>query len=127
MGKKCNAMLQEFYFSSPKLLIRRVNIYYLSFYGSKLSVLYYPQVDKIYKSWNVTVSNILPFPGKHIIIVTGLRSFQIAFIQRPSLQVSSSSFLTSPSLQVSSSMSCRKNGVRFLVSLCIYNHRTAVR
>ena len=45
-----NAMMQEFHFVNPDILVYATN-----FFGSVLWNLYSPQVDKLYKTWNVTI------------------------------------------------------------------------
>ena len=112
-----NAMLQEFHFASPEVLIRLVNVYASSFYGSNLWDLYSPQVDKIYKSWNVTVRNIFNLPWK-------THRYWIEIISNC---LHPKTFLTSRFVKFARSlMSSRKNGVRFLASLCVDDHRTVM-
>ena len=48
-----NAMMQEFHFVNPDILVKVINVYATTFYGSVLWNLNSPQVDKIYKTWNV--------------------------------------------------------------------------
>ena len=110
-------MLQEFHFASPEVLIRLVNVYASSFYGSNLWDLYSPQVDKIYKSWNVTVRNIFNLPWK-------THRYWIEIISNC---LHPKTFLTSRFVKFARSlMSSRKNGVRFLASLCVDDHRTVM-
>ena len=55
---KVNSLLQEFHFVDSTVFIKLLNIYASSFYGSSLWNLYSPEVERIYKSWNVTVRNV---------------------------------------------------------------------
>ena len=73
-----NAMMQEFYFVNPNILVKLINVYATSFYGSVLWNLYSPQVDKLYKAWKVTIRNIFGLPWK------AHRNCVTAFIQRHS-------------------------------------------
>ena len=57
-----NSMLQELHFVDSNVFMKLVNIYCTSFYGSNLWDLYSKDVDKIFKSWNVTVRNVLKLP-----------------------------------------------------------------
>ena len=55
---KINSLLQEFHFVEPNVFMKLVNIYCSSFYGSNLWDLYSAEVDRIFKSWNITVRNV---------------------------------------------------------------------
>ena len=57
-----NSMLQELHFVDSNVFMKLVNIYCTSFYGSNLWDLYSKDVDRIFKSWNVTVRNVLKLP-----------------------------------------------------------------
>ena len=59
---KVNSFLQEFHYVAPKTFMELLNIYGTSFYGSCLWNLYSQDVDRIYKSWNVTVRNVFSLP-----------------------------------------------------------------
>ena len=59
---KINSLLQEFHFVAPKTFMHLLNIYGTSFYGSCLWDLYSQEVDRIYKSWIVTVRNVFDLP-----------------------------------------------------------------
>ena len=52
---KMNSLLQEFNYVDPSVKIKIFNIFATSFYGSGLWDLYSNEVDRIYKSWNVSV------------------------------------------------------------------------
>ena len=52
---KINTLSQEFYFTTPEVKVTLFEKYCLSFYGSNLWDLFSKEVDKIYKSWNVSI------------------------------------------------------------------------
>ena len=43
-------------------MVKLLNIYVTSFYGSNLWDLYSADVDRIFKSWNVTIRNVYDVP-----------------------------------------------------------------
>ena len=55
---KVHSLLQEFYFSSPTVLMKLVNIYCTSFYGSNCYDIFSNNCDRIYRAWNVGVRRI---------------------------------------------------------------------
>ena len=59
---KINSLIQEFRFVDSSVLLRILEIYVTSFYGSCLWDLYSPEVKKIYSSWNVTMRNVFSLP-----------------------------------------------------------------
>ena len=56
---KVNSLLQEFHFASKEVLMKVINTYTTSFYGSPIWDLYSASCDKLFKSWNVTMRNVL--------------------------------------------------------------------
>ena len=56
---KVNSLMQEFHFASPSVMMKLINVYTTSFYGSPLWDLLSADCQRIYSSWNVTVRNIL--------------------------------------------------------------------
>ena len=56
---KVNSLLQEFHFASKNILLKLVNTYTTSFYGSQLWDPYSAECNKLFRSWNVTVRNVL--------------------------------------------------------------------
>ena len=56
---KVNSLFQEFHFASPEVLLKLLNTYTTSFYGSQLWDIYSANCEKLYKSWNVSMRNIL--------------------------------------------------------------------
>ena len=55
---KVNSLLQELHFAEPSVLIKLLKIYCTSFYGSNLWDIYSSDVDKLFRSWNVTIRNV---------------------------------------------------------------------
>ena len=55
---KINSLLQEFHFASSEILVKLLNVYTTSVYGSPLWDILSPDSERIYKSWNVTMRNI---------------------------------------------------------------------
>ena len=51
--------MQELPFASSETMVKLINVYTTSFYGSPLWDLQSADVERIYKSWNVTIRNIL--------------------------------------------------------------------
>ena len=59
---KMNSLLQEFSYVEPPVKIKIFNIFATSFYGSGLWDLYSNEVDRIFKSWNVSVRIAFDIP-----------------------------------------------------------------
>ena len=59
---KVNTLLQELYFVNSSVMMKLLNIYATSFYGSCLWNLYSKEVSKLFASWNVSVRNIFRLP-----------------------------------------------------------------
>ena len=59
---KVNSLLQEFHYTDPAVVIKLLKVYCTSFYGSSLWDIYSADVDRLYKSWNVSVRNIFNVP-----------------------------------------------------------------
>ena len=55
---KVNALLQEFHYVNQDLLLKLINVYASSFYGSCLWNLHSKEVERLYTSWNVMVRNV---------------------------------------------------------------------
>ena len=55
---KVNSLLQEFHYVDSDLLMRLINVYATSFYGSCLWDLRSKDAEKLYTSWNVTIRNV---------------------------------------------------------------------
>ena len=56
---KVNSLLQELHFASPDVLMKLLNVYTTSFYGSPLWNIMSKDCDRLFKSWNVTVRHTL--------------------------------------------------------------------
>ena len=112
-----NAMVQEFHFTKPDVLMKLVNLYASSFYGSNLWDLYSNQVDKIFKTWNVTVRNIFGLPWRT----------HRYWIETLSGCLHPKTFLSSRYVKfVHSLLKGEKSSVRFLASICIDDLRTVM-
>ena len=61
---KVNSLLQEFHYTSPETMFKLVDTYAISCYGSPLWDLTSNEAEKLYKSWNVLVRNILDLDRK---------------------------------------------------------------
>ena len=59
---KLNSLLKEFHFVDSSVFVILLNLYASSFYGSNLWDLYSVDVERIYKSWNVTMRNGFNLP-----------------------------------------------------------------
>ena len=59
---KVNSLLKEFHFVDHAIFVKLLNLYCTSFYGSNLWNLYSAEVDRIFKSWNVTIRNVFDLP-----------------------------------------------------------------
>ena len=97
------------------VFVKLLNIYATSFYGSNLWDLNSTEVDRIYKSWNVTIRNVfnLSWTTHRYWIET------ISGCSHPK------TFLSSRYVKFAKSLtSCRKSSVRYLSSLCQEDNRT---
>ena len=56
---KANSLLQEFHYVSPQTMFRLIDTYASSCYGSSLWDLKSKDAEKLYRSWNVMVRNVL--------------------------------------------------------------------
>ena len=112
---KVNSLLKGLHFVDPHIMVKLLNIYTTSFYGSNLWDLYSPTVDRIYKSWNVTIRNVFNLPWK---------------THRYWIEILSSSphpktFLLARYVKFANSLlSSKKPAVRYLSSLCYDDRRT---
>ena len=112
---KISSLLQEFHFVEPPVFVNLMNIFTTSFYGSNLWDLYSTEVDRIYKSWNVTMRNVfnLPWTTHRYWIET------VSGCSHPK------TFLSRRYVKFAKSLaSSRKTSVRYLASLCIDDKRT---
>ena len=112
---KVHSLLQELHFVDPHVKVKLLNVYTTSFYGSNLWDLYSPVVDRIYKSWNVTIRNIFDLPWR-------THRYWIEMISSCSHP---KTFLLGRYVKfVRSLTSSRKPAVRYLASLCQDDRRT---
>ena len=114
---KINALSQEFFFSSPEVFMRILNIYTVSFYGSGLWDMYSDECDRIFKAWNVAVRSAWKVPyTTHRYLIEGISG---CLHPKVLLACRYSTF-------VSSLLSSSKYPVRILASLCVEDQRTTV-
>ena len=59
---KVNSLMQELHFADPTVLVKLLKVYCTSFYGSSLWDIYSSDVDRLFKSWNVSIRNIFNVP-----------------------------------------------------------------
>ena len=112
---KINSLLQELHFAEPNVFMTLVNIYCSSFYGSNLWDLYSNEVDRIYKSWNVTIRNVFKVPfTTHRYLIEPLSG-----CLHPKTMLSSRFIKFVDSLT-----NCHKRSIRFLVNLVKDDNRT---
>ena len=55
---KVHSILQEFYFATPTTLMKLINIYATSFYGSNCYNMFSNSCDRLYRAWNVAVRQV---------------------------------------------------------------------
>ena len=112
---KVNSFLQEFHFVAPLTFMELLNIYGTSFYGSSLWDLYSQEVDRIYKSWNVTVRNVFDLPW----------SAHRYFIESVSGCLHPKTLLSSRYTKFAGSLSSTmKTSVRYMANLARADNRT---
>ena len=114
---KIHSLLQEFHYADPSVLLKILNIYVTSFYGSNLWDLYSKEVVKIFSSWNVTVRNIFRLP----------RTTHRFFIEAVSDCTHPKTMMCTRFMRFVENMkTCTKLSVRYLVNLVIDDRRTLV-
>ena len=112
---KVNSLLKEFHFVDSSVFVILLNLYASSFYGSNLWDLYSVDVERIYKSWNVTMRNVfnLPWTTHRYWIET------VSFSPHPK------TFLSGRFVKFGKSLtSSKKSSIRYLSSLCQDDNRT---
>ena len=55
---KVHSLLQEFYFSAPAVVMKLVNVYATSLYGSNCYDLFSDASERLFRAWNVTVRQV---------------------------------------------------------------------
>ena len=112
-----NSLLQEFYFAEPTVLVHLLKVYCCSFYGCTLWNIYSAEVDRIYKSWNVSIRTIFNVPFKT----------HRYFIEPLSSCCHPKSIISSRYIKfVDSLLSCSKANVSFLARLNYRDNRTTM-
>ena len=110
---KVNSLFQEFTYVTPTVMMKILNIYATSFYGSSLWDLYSDEVTRIFSSWNVTVRNVYNIPWTtHRYLIEGVSN-----------SVHPKTMMCSRLVKFLECLkSCSKGSVRYLVNL-VYNDR----
>ena len=60
---KCHSLTQEFGFSSPEVILKIINIYATSFYGSVLWDYTGQSIERMYTTWNRLIRNLWNIPN----------------------------------------------------------------
>ena len=116
---KVNSLLQEFQFVDPAVLVRILNIFTTSFYGSGLWDLQSPECDRLFKAWNVAIRHALGLPVRaHRYFVESLSG---SGCLHPKTMLSSRLVKFGASLSKS-----RKVSVKFLSKLSQNDNRTVI-
>ena len=112
---KVNSLLQELHFADPAVLVKLIKIYCTSFYGSSLWDIYSSDVDKLYKSWNVTIRNVFDIPyTSHRYLIE-----PVSNCPHPKTMISSRFVKFTQSL-----VSCSKPSVQYLANISKDDNRT---
>ena len=114
---KLNSLSQEFFYTTPDVFMKILNIYAVSFYGSGLWDLFSGDCERLYKAWNVAVRLAWKVPNtthRYLIEV-------ISDSLHPKVMLASryTSF-------VSSLLNSPKYPVRILARLCASDCRTVM-
>ena len=91
---KVNSLMQELHFADSETMTKLINVYTTSFYGSSLWDLQSADCERIYKSWNVKMRNILnldryviePMSGclnPKVMLMSRLTSFHKSLVKSP--------------------------------------------
>ena len=114
---KLNSLSQEFFFASPEIFTKILNIYASSFYGSGLWDLFSDDCDRIYRSWNVAMRHAWKVPNTtHRYLVE-----PISGSLHPKVMLASRYVQFGKSLLTST-----KYQVRVLANLCSTDNRTVM-
>ena len=114
---KMNSILQEFHFSEPQTLVKLMNTYATTLYGSNTWDLFSGECEKLYRSFNVAIRQIFNLNRRtHRYLIEGISG---------SLHLKTllaSRFVTFYKSLVSSI----KTPVRFLARICEKDQRTVL-
>ena len=111
---KLNSLSQEFHYVSPKVFMKILNIYAVSFHGSGLWDIFSPNCERLYKAWNVAVRLAWNVPRTtHRYLIEGISGCPHPKVMLASRQVKFREQLLT---------SC-KMGVRVLASLASNDQR----
>ena len=113
---KANALLQEFHFADPHVLLRLLQSYACCVYGSNTWDLFSTECNRLYTSYNVTLRNIMNLPRTtHRYVLECLTDIPHLYVQLLSRYVTFAKNLQTSSFPI-----------RFLSSLCISDMRTVI-
>ena len=102
--------MQEFHYVEPEILIKLINVYATSFYGSSTWDIFSKDCDRVYAAWNVAVRQAWAVPKKthryFIEAISGCLHPKVMFAFSQSLLRST------------------KYHVRILARLCLWDSRT---
>ena len=114
---KVNSLFQEFTYVDPPVMMKLLNTYVTSFYGSNLWDLYSAQVTRIFSSWNVTVRNVFNLPW----------DTHRYLIEAVSDSTHPKTMMCSRFMKFMESMAmCKKRSVRYLAASVLEDRRTLV-
>ena len=110
-------MFQEFTYVDPPVMMKLLNTYVTSFYGSNLWDLYSAQVTRIFSSWNVTVRNVFNLPwDTHRYLIEAVPD-----------STHPKTMMCSRFMKFMESMAmCKKRSVRYLAASVLDDRRTVV-
>ena len=112
---KLNSLQQEFHFVKPDILVKILNIYAVSFYGSGLWNIFSADCDRFYKAWNVCIRIFFNLDrGTHHYLIEPLSNSL-----HPQVMLASRFVKFLRTLRT-----CDKFGIRLLASVCAMDQRT---
>ena len=114
---KVNALLEEFHYAAPDVVMKLLQTYACNIYGSNTWDLFSRECQKVYTNYNVAVRNMLKLPRTtHRYLLEPLTESPHLFTQLVSRYVTF----------VSSLLCSNAFEVRFLVRLCMNDQRTVL-
>ena len=112
---KLNSLQQEFHFVKPDILVKILNIYAVSFYGSGLWNIFSADCDRFYKAWNVCIRIVFNLDRQtHRYLIEPLSNSL-----HPQVMLASRFVKFLRTLRT-----CDKFGIRLLASVCAMDQRT---
>ena len=114
---KINSLLQEFHHVSPQVMMKLVNCYSTSFYGSQLWDIQSSECDRLFKAWNVMVRTVFQLD----------RQTHRYFIEPVSSCTHPRVMLASRFVKFhNSARNCSKLSIRLLAKMSENDHRTVM-